>query len=217
MNTAAARFAVVVALSSSACVSQDTGPTAEEGAAYLGIATGTTLTYAASDSTSETHTFKDSDVQLLGALTVGMDAAANGFAVDERSLTFAVDAEQLSIMRFFGCLSRCANADQPIALLQWPLESGQSTVGEASVTETLNGDAVQTRTERHTTTVGALTNVTVPAGTFSAFAVNWSRTIIDASGAETETDTAVLQWAPDVGIVRHETFESVTLELQSAP
>jgi hypothetical protein len=216
MNTALARLAVVVAVSSSACV-QNTGPTAEEGAAYLGLSSGTVLTYEASDSTTETHTFKPSDVQLLGALTVGMDAAANGFAVDERSLTFAVDVEQLSIMRFFGCLNRCATADQPIALLQWPLEAGQSTVGEASVTETLDGEAVQTRTERHTTTVGAQADVTVPAGTFPAFVVNWSRTIIDASGAETETDSAVLQWAPNVGIVRHETFESITLELQTAP
>jgi hypothetical protein len=217
MKTALARLAVVVAVSSSACAPQNTGPTADEGAAYLGITSGTTLTYAASDSTVETHTFKDSDVQVLGALTVGMDAAANGFAVDVRSLTLAVDTEQLSIMRFFGCLSRCATADQPIAVLQWPLEEGQSTVGEANVTETLNGEAVQTRTERHTTTVGAQADITVPAGTFPAFAVNWSRTVIDATGAETATDSAVLQWAPDVGIVRHETFEGITLELQTAP
>jgi hypothetical protein len=217
MNTAFARLAVVVAVSSSACVSQNTGPTADEGAAYLGLTSGTTLTYAASDSTTETHTFKDSDVQLLGALTVGMDATANGFAVDERSLTLAIDVERLSIMRFFGCLSRCATADQPIDVLQWPLEEGQSTVGEANVTETLNGEAVQTRTERHTTTVGAQADITVPAGTFPAFAVTWSRTVIDATGAETATDSSVLQWAPDVGIVRHETFEGITLELQTAP
>ena len=61
-----------------------------------------------------------------------------------------------------------------------------------------------------------LRDVTVPAGTFNAFIVSWAKTIIDAAGAET-TETAVLHWAPDIGIVRHETFDGVTLDLQVAP
>ena len=40
--------------------------------------------------------------------------------------------------------------------------------------------------------------------------------IVDATGAE-DTETAVLHWAPDTGIVKHETFDGVTLELSAAP
>jgi hypothetical protein len=125
-----------------------------------------------------------------------------------------VNLEQASIMRFFSCLNACATPSAPIPFIAWPLEENVRTEGEATVTVSENGAVVETRTERHATTVGTLAPVTVPAGTFDAFVVSWSRTVIDAAGTE-ETETAVLQWAPDVGIVKHDTFDGVTLELQS--
>ena len=207
---------VACALGAGGCVAGPAGPSADEGAAHLGLVEGRTLTYDSSTGATETHEFKASDLQVLGGLTVGLLAKENGFAKESRSLTFAVDVEQASLARFFSCLNECATIDAPIPFIGWPLEEGARVEGEGTVTESRDGEVVQIRTERHATTIGPQADVTVPAGTFSAFVVSWAKTIVDAAGAET-TETAVLQWAPDVGIVRHETFDGVTLELQTAP
>ena len=208
VSAAAAVFA------GSACLASPVGPSAEEGAAHLGLVAGTTLTYASSNGTTETHTYGVSDVQSLGALTVARSAKESGFAVDDRSLTFGVDVAQATILRYFNCLSQCATFDAPLSFVQWPLEEGARTEGEVVVTESRNGEVVQVRTERHATTVSALVDVVVPAGTFAAHLVNWSRTIIDGTGVETSKDTTTLQWAPDVGIIKYEA-DGLTLELSS--
>jgi hypothetical protein len=207
--------ALAVAVSSTvACAPPPDAPTADDGAAHLGLVAGTTKTYASSTGATETHEHVASDILLTDGLSVGLVARENGFAKEERSLTFGVDLEGASIVRFFSCLNACATASAPIPFVAWPLEENVRTEGEAIVTVSENGAVVETRTERHATTVGTLAPVTVPAGTFDAFVVSWSRTLIDAQGNE-ETETAVLQWAPDVGIVKHDTFDGVTLELQS--
>jgi hypothetical protein len=198
------------------CPVENNGPFPEDGAAHLGLVEGTTLTYFSSTGAIETHEFVPSDVQSLGGLTVGLLARENGFAKEDRSLTFVVDVAQASLGRFFSCLNACATVDQPIPFIGWPLTESARVEGEAIVTERLNSEIVEVRTERHTTTIGAAADITVPAGTFNAFVVSWSKTIIDADGAE-ETDTAVLHWAPDVGIVKHETFDGITLELSEGP
>ncbi len=213
LNTVVAVAALVV-VGPVACAAPS-GPGAEEGAAYLGLTVGTSFTYATSTGTSETHELVNSDLQQLGALTVGLKATENGFAVDERSLTFGIDVKEASLMRFFNCLDRCATSDVPISFVQWPLEEGQRTEGEGTITESRGGEVVQTRRERHATTVGALADVTVPAGTFPAHIVTWSRTTIDGVGVEVGIDTTVLQWAPDVGIVRAEYDDGFTIELSS--
>lgn len=200
----------------SACPAPSGGPLPEDGASHLGLVEGTTLTYASSTGATETHEFVRSDLQVLGGLTVGLLAKENGFAKEDRSLTFVVDVEQASLGRFFSCINACATVDAPIPFIGWPLTEGARVEGEAAVTESQNGEVVQTRTERHATTIGAAADITVPAGTFNAFVVSWSKTIIDATGAE-DTETAVLHWAPDVGIVKHETFDGVTLELSATP
>jgi hypothetical protein len=207
---------VMVAAGGVGCLAGPAGPSADDGAAHLGLVEGRTLTYASSTGATETHEFTASDLQVLGGLTVGLLAKENGFAKESRSLTFAVDVTQASLARFFSCLNDCATVDAPIAFIGWPLEEGARVEGEATVTESRNAEVVQIRTERHTTTIGPAADVSVPAGTFNAFIVSWAKTIIDAAGAET-TETAVLHWAPDVGIVRHETFDGVTLDLQVAP
>jgi len=216
------RTPVVVSLAVVACVSVapagcavPEGPTADEGAAHLGLVVGNTLTYASSNGTTETHELVNSDVQQLGALSVGLTAKENGFAVEDHSLTFGVDVAEASIVRFFNCLTQCAVADAPISFVKWPLESGNNSEGEAAITETRGGEVVQTRVERHRTTVAALEDVVVPAGTFPAHLVSWSRTTIDGTGVEVGTETTVLQWAPEVGVVRYEYDDGTTLELSA--
>jgi len=204
----------VVAALTVACAPPPTAPTADDGAAHLGLVAGTTKTYASSTGAAETHEYVASDILLADGLTVGQVAKENGFAKEERSLTFGVNLEQASIVRFFSCLNACATPSAAIPFVTWPLQENERTEGEATVTVSENGAVVETRTERHATTVGTQAPVTVPAGTFDAFVVSWSRTVVDAQGNE-ETETAVLQWAPDVGIVKHDTFDGVTLELQS--
>ena len=208
-------FALAVVVSSTvACAPPSPAPTAADGAAHLGLGVGSTKTYASSTGASETHAYVASDILLADGLTVGQVAKENGFAKEERSLTFGVTLDQASIVRFFSCLNTCATPSAPIPFVGWPLQENERTEGEATVNVSESGVVVETRTERHATTVGTQAPVTVPAGTFDAFVVSWSRTIVDGQGNE-ETETAVLQWAPDVGIVKHDTFDGVTLELQS--
>ena len=207
-------FLLAVAPLWAACPSPPAGPTPDDVAASLGLVAGTKKTYASSIGVTETHELVASDVLFPGGLSVGQVAKENGFANEARSLTFGVDLEQASLLRFASCLNRCAVASTPIPFLTWPLREGARTEGEATITVSENGAVVDTHTERHATTIGAQAPVTVPAGTFDAFLVTWSRTTIDAQGAE-DTETALLRWAPDTGVVTFDTFDGVTLELQA--
>jgi hypothetical protein len=204
-----ASFFVVAAVS--ACKAPPDVVTADDGAAYLGLVAGSTLTYSAGAGVTETHEVKQSDVLFGGGLAVDVLAKQNGFANDERTLTFGVDVAQVSIVRFFDCLAHCAQPDQPIAFLNWPLNEGDVVTGEAVVTEA-RGAETTARNERHTTTVGASQSITVAEGTYDAFPITWQRTTTDDVGNAT-TDSAVLYVAPDVGIVKHEAFDGTTLEL----
>jgi hypothetical protein len=191
------------------------GPSAEEGAAYLGLEEGTTFSYAISDGLSETHEIKKSGV-LFEGVAVDVVAKQNGFANDERTLSLGVDVEGVSILRFFDCIARCGALDAPIPFLQWPLEEGQTTKGEAVVTVT-EGDASVSHTEKHSTTVSGPLSITVPAGTFDdAFLISWTRTTVDVDGAEV-SDSALLHWVPELGVVKQASFDDTNLELSSKP
>lgn len=191
-------------------------PTAEDGAIALGLQPGQTLTYQHSSGSTETHEFSDSDVLFGGGLAVDLQARQNGFAENDRTLSFGIDLEQASLVRFYDCLQDCLSPDQPIPFIGWPLTAGARVEGEATV-QGREGGVDVVRTERHSTTVGDAVDVTVPAGTFSAFPVTWSRTRTDPATGESTTDQALLQWAPDVGVIKHETFDGDVLELSVAP
>jgi hypothetical protein len=195
------------------CKAPPAAVTADDGAAYLGLVAGTTHTYSAGAGLTETHEVQRSDVLFGGGLAVDVLAKQNGFATDERTQTFGIDVAQVSIVRFFDCLAVCAQPDQPIALLNWPLQTGDVVTGEAVVSELRDGTTTA-RNERHTTTVGAERSLTVGDEAYDVFAVTWQRTVADEAGAET-TDSAVLYVAPGVGVVKHETFDGTTLELTS--
>ena len=188
-------------------------PSPEDGAFALGLESDRTKTYASSNGATETHEYSASDLLFGGGIAVDVQARENGFAKNDRTLTFGIDVAQASLLRFNDCLQDCATADAPIPFINWPLTSGSRVEGEATVSGTEGGvDFV--RTERHTTTVGTPAELTVPFGTFDeAFPVTWSRTRIDPATGDSDTEQALLHWVADVGIVKYETFDGATLEL----
>lgn len=208
-------LAALAVVGFAACAPPPEGPTADHGAAYLGLVPGTTLTYDAGPGLTESHELRDSGVLFAGGLAIDVVARQNGFAEDARTLTLGVDLAQVSIVRFFDCLARCGQPDQPIAFLNWPLVAGDVVAGEATVTET-TGTATTVHRESHRTTVGAPQSVTVGAGTFDAFPVSWQRTTEQPSGAES-AESAALWFVPDVGLVKHQAFDGTTLSLTIAP
>jgi hypothetical protein len=204
---------MVVGATGLGCRADEQPPSAEQGAAELGLLPGSTFTYAAGQGLTETHALTESDVLFVGGFAADLTARQNGFPAEQRTLTFGIDAAQVSIVRLFSCLARCGQPDQPIPFLNWPLTEGDDVRGEAEVTEQ-SSEATTTYTEAHHTVVGASTNLTVAAGDFTVFPISWSRTIT-VEGTPT-TENAVLHIAPGTGVVKHETFDGTTLELQSA-
>ena len=191
------------------------GPTAAEGAAHLGLESGTTFSYIAGESVTETHEVKTSGV-LFDGVAVDVLAKQNGFAKDERTITFGVDVAQASILRFQDCIARCAQPSAPIPFLNWPLTEGDSVEGDVDVTVS-DGDSEVVRRERHTTTVGPPESVTVRAGTFDdAFLISWTRTITNVDES-TESESNVLRWVPDLGIVKWDAPDGTVLELSTKP
>lgn len=192
------------------------GPTAADGAAHLGLETGTTFSYLTGDGvTTETHEVRASGV-LFDGVAVDMVAKQNGFAKDERTITFGVDVAQASILRFQDCIARCISPSAPIPFLNWPLSEGNSVEGDVDVT-VKNGDSETARKEHHTTTVGPPESVTVRAGTFDdAFLISWTRTITNPDQS-TESELNVLRWVPDLGIVKWDAPDGTVLELSTKP
>ena len=208
-------FCVVVAAFVGACAAADV-PTPDDGAAHLGLESGTTFTYNVSDGVTETHEVKASGV-LFAGVSVDVLAKQNGFAADARTMSVGVDVTQASLLRFFDCIVHCGTLDQPIPFLNWPLTEGDVVTGEATVTVIGSNDGTDgVHNERHSTTVGPQSTVTVPAGDFDAFSISWTRTVIESDGSE-ETELTLLSWAPDVGIVKHEAADGTVLELSTKP
>jgi hypothetical protein len=197
-----------------ACLAPDQPPTADQGAAEVGLLPGSTFTYAAGQGLTETHELQESDVLFVGGFAVDLFARQNGFPAEARTLTFGIDATQISIVRLNSCLTQCGQPDQPLPWLRWPLTEGDAVDGQATVTEQRDG-ATTIRTEAHRTVVGATTTLTVPAGTFDVFPVSWTRTVTPEGGAPT-VENAVLHIAPGTGVVKHEAFDGTALELQTA-
>ncbi len=192
------------------------GPTAQDGALHTGLVSGTTFTYSIGNGLSETHEVKDSGFLFGGGLAVDVLAKQNGFVQDERTLTFGIDIEQVSIVRLFDCIARCGTLDAPIPFLSWPLEEGQTTEGEAVVSVSEADGTSTLHRERHSTTVSGPKEVTVAAGTFDAFLISWSRTSTAPDGEET-IESALLRLAPNVGVVQQDAFDGTALELELDP
>lgn len=191
------------------------GPTPEEGAAHLGLVAGTTFSYFVRDGLEEQHAVNDSSILFEGE-SVDVIATANGFAEDKRTMSFGVDVEEASLLRYFDCIARCGAFSAPVPFVGWPLESGTAREGETTVTLTAGADTT-VQVERHLTVVSGPTSVTVPAGTFDdAFLVAWTRTVVAGDGTES-SDLAQLHIVPELGIVQWQDFDEATLALTAKP
>lgn len=182
--------AVLVGLAGLLACAPPAQPGPEDGAAYLGIAAGQTFRYDAGGNVSETHELKASSVLVEGKLVFDLVARQNGFVVDERSLTLAVGPEDVQIVRFADCITVCGQPAEPIPFLALPLDDGQQSEIEVEVARTRNGTDEGSVTEKHVFITSGVADVTVPAGTFQAHTVSWTRT------REGQSDSAVLRIAP---------------------
>lgn len=190
------------------CVEKDV-PTGSDGAAYFGFVADSTRSYA-DGALVETHSFAASSVSSADGVTVDLVARDNGgFVVQARSMTLEFTGETSFLRRFNDCVTPCAEPAEPIPFLDWPVAAGDQKETVATVTLSENGDETGTEEQKHTIIVGDEADVTVPAGTFTAFTVSWTIT----RDADVEANTFAL--APDDGIVRWQTADGKLLELQS--
>jgi hypothetical protein len=182
-------------------------PTASDVAAYFGLVDGSERVYVGPSSQEETHSY--ALVPGVGeGLVFDRTARRGGFVQDDLTQRFVVTLEGgLQMTRFLDCLTRCAEAATPLDVLPWPVEGGESVQSEAEVEVTENGETVETRTERHRFQVGSEEDVTVPAGSFPAFRVIWTRTIAE------ESTSSQFVIAPDEGIIVSEGFDGSSFEL----
>lgn len=191
-----------------ACAPPPEEPAAADVAAYFGLVDGAERVFKAESGQEETHSYTRNGG--FGEREVYDRVVRRGGFVED-DLTFQLEATTergLEILRLYDCVSRCGELSEPIALLPWPIEGGESLESTASVEVSLNGEVQETRSEHHAVQIGTATDVTVPAGTFSAFQLIWSRTV-DEDGQSVQ-----LVIAPDEGFVVSEGFDGTSFELQ---
>lgn len=191
-----------------ACAPPPEEPTAADVAAYFGLVDGAERVFKADSGLEETHTYTRNGG--FGEREVYDRVVRRGGFVED-DLTFQLEAtveRGLEILRLYDCVTKCGELSAPIALLPWPMEGGEALESTVSVEESLNGEVQETRSEHHAIQVGAASDVTVPAGTFSAFQVIWSRTAGD------DGQSVQLVIAPDEGFIVSEGFDGTAFELQ---
>jgi hypothetical protein len=203
-----ALFVVVTLPLVVACAPPEPEPTGFDVAADFGISDGVSLSYVDSNGLEEAHAWE----QAAGAddrAVFDRTARRGGFVYDDGTFQVEASVERgLEIVRFFDCVTRCAEPADPIAFLPWPLEGGESYTTETEVTLSENGNETGTESQRHRFQVGNAESVTVPAGDFEAYAVLWTRTVGE------ETDSLQLMVVPGTGIVVSEGFDGSRFELQ---
>jgi hypothetical protein len=211
MNSAKIATALILSgLLGAACApAEEPEPTAEDGAVYFGFGDGVTLVYERSDGQEEEHTYTlqtDADTR-----TYQVVARAGGFVMGPRSGTLEVTATDLFQNRFNDCVTTCGVANPAVHLFSWPVKerSRKETTTTIQWSENgVDGDAVD---ETHAFQVGETVEISVPAGDFNGFEVNWTAT--------QDGNSMSARWVvvPGVGVVHHETFDGLTLELKETP
>lgn len=206
--TLRAPVALIAILVWTACPQPEEPPGPEVGASYLGLSIGQTFNYDdAASGLTEKLEVKQSSLLLDGKLVFDLFASQNGFQKDERTFTIAVDADEAVLARFFDCVTQCAQPSAPIPFLQIPLKAGQAADSSVELARSSNGVDEGTATEQHAFVVAGPNDVTVPAGTFSAYTVTWTRT------RDEQSDAAVLKIAPETGIISWLGFDGAQLQL----
>lgn len=203
-------FAVAV---SAGCGAPPDEPDAAAVAAYFGLDDGASRRYVAENGLEEVHELREVPGGAEGSLDYDRTVRRGGFVVDDLTLRLrASTTAGLEVTRLFDCVSRCGELSAPIALLPWPVDEGRALESEVTVTLTGSEDEGTSYIERHVVQVGSLSSVAVPAGTFDAYSVLWSREVDGGSGR-----SAAMAFAPGVGFLRSEAFDSIAFALVDSP
>src|SRR5688572_9154294 len=143
-----ARVLVVVMALVPGCPQPDL-PTAEDTAAYLGLAIGKTTTFAIDENVDETHELTQSSILSQDGLVFEHIAKQNGFLTQERTFALEVDADSAQIVRQNDCIVECGELDKPIALFGVPLDEGAQAETDVVVSKSTNGQDAGTVEESH--------------------------------------------------------------------
>lgn len=184
-----------------------TGPTyIEQTELYFALADDRTYHYEATGGLTETHdyTLREEEDRIFDRIV-----RRSGFLDDDTTFSLQPTDRALLIVRLHDCVTLCGELSDPIEIAERPLENGASKSTDVTVTVTRNGESDGTREERHTFAVGEETEVTVPAGTYTAHTILWSRTVDGVASS------ASLTFAPEEGFVAVESFAGVRYELAS--
>jgi hypothetical protein len=188
-------------------------PNADATAKFLALANGAKLKYAVTGGVIEEHDVEKSTVLPSSdnktGLVFDMLATSGGFQVDERTLTFELSPDDARIARFNRCTPVCGQPKAPIPMFAVPLTAGDSKETDVDVVDTDQNGTQSTVHEKHTFVVGDVGSFTVPAGTFQAFTVTWTRVQGTA-----DAETATLRIAADHGIIGWTGFDGKDLNLQ---
>jgi hypothetical protein len=197
-------------LASLACAPPPEAPTAADAAAYFGLVDGASFTFEGGNVT-ETHAF-DRDTAVAAEREVyRRTVTRGGFVQPDGTMFLEATLDGLFIVRFFDCISECGEPAEPFPVMAFPVEERERLEGEFDVEVTDNGEPVETRTESHAFQASTFAEVTVPAGTFNAVELVWSR---DVGG---ETSTVNLSFVPDVGFVKITNADGAVIEATEVP
>lgn len=206
------RLGSLVALGAAAVVltgCPENRPLEELCAEYFGIADGRTFEYQG-PSLSETHTYTRRP-GVEDRYIFDRKVTRGGFVEDDTTLSLEATAEGLKIIRFHDCITKCGEPSESLEMFSFPVNPGDTTDTEVTVDVTENGEAAGTRTEKHRFAVAESSEVTVPAGTFNAYTVIWTRTV------DGESATAGLTFAENYGFVSVEPFDGGAYALTTLP
>lgn len=206
-RTSSVKLSALALLALSSSMACGTGPTyIEQTELYFALADDRTYTYEAEGGLSETHeyTLREEEDRIFDRVV-----RRSGFLDDDTTFSLQPTDRALLIVRLHDCVTLCGELSDPIEIAERPLENGASKSTDVTVSVTRNGEDDGTREERHTFAVGEETEVTVPAGTYTAHTILWSRTVDGVASS------ASLTFAPEEGFVAVESFAGVRYELAS--
>jgi len=184
-------------------------PLGELCAEYFGMVDGRTFEYQG-PSLSEIHAYTRRP-GIEDRWIFDRKVTRGGFVEDDTTFSVEATAEGIFIIRYFDCITRCGEPSEPIKVLEFPVNAGDSSETEVELEIMENGAVTETRTEKHRFAVASPAEVTVPAGTFNGFNVVWTRTVDGVSS------TAGLVFVENIGFVSVEPFDGGTYALKALP
>lgn len=121
------------------------------------------------------------------------EVTLGGFLDDTYTQEVFVSAQELFITSFSDCITRCGAAEPPIAVLSSPLDPGDVSETETTLTSGIAPDLSE-RDEVHRFVVGDSESITVGSEDVVALPLYWTH----------PDGVAAIHYLPDVGMVRFE-------------